>query len=455
MALKVLMLRKKLSEKTAELEQLRTAAAGFVTREAELAQAIEEAQTEEEKNTVETAINDFEAEKETNQQEQNRLNGEIEAIEQNIKDLEEKTPPATNTQNENREKGVVKTMETRKFFGMTMQERDAFFANDEVKTFLQRMREVGREKRTVTGAELNIPNVMMGLLRDNTMRYSKLMKHVNLQQVGGTVRQNILGTIPEGVWTEACDALKELSLGFNQIEVDGYKVGGYIAICNAVLEDSDIQLATVIIDALGQAIGMAVDKAILYGTGTKMPIGIMTRLAEESDPGNRGTHAPTWTDLHTSNLITIDGSTLKEAAFYSALAKAAFVAKSNYSNGSKFWAMSSGTYAEIMSKSIVANMAGAFVASVGQTMPIIGGTIELLDFIPDGDIIGGYGSLYLLAERAGTSIAQSEHVKFIEDQTVFKGTARYDGKPVYGEGFVGINIRNTTPTKTATFAQAD
>lgn len=451
MALKVLMLRKKLTEKQAELEKLRTAAEVFETREAELAQSIEEAQTDEEKAVVEDAVSAFETEKDTNQTEQNRLTEEIETIERDIRALEEKAP-AADPQPEKREKGEVKTMETRKFFGMTMQERDAFFANDEVKAFLKRMREAGMEKRTVTGAELNIPDIMLGLLRDNTMRYSKLLKHVNLQQIGGTSRQNILGSIPEGVWTESCEAVKSLDLTFNQIELDGYKVGGYIAICNAVLEDSDVALATVIIDALGQAIGKAVDKAILYGTGTKMPIGIVTRLAEESDPGNRGTHAPAWTDLHTTNLIKIDGATLKEAAFYSALAKAAYTAKSNYSNGEKFWAMSSNTYAEIISKSIVANMAGAFVASVGQTMPIIGGAIEILDDIPDGDIIGGYGSLYLMAERAGTRIARSEDVKFIEDQTVFKGTARYDGKPVFGEGFVAINIRNAAPTTTASFA---
>jgi hypothetical protein len=37
-------------------------------------------------------------------------------------------------------------------------------------------------------------------------------------------------------------------------------------------------------------------------------------------------------------------------------------------------------------------------------------------------------------------LAQSEHVQFIEDNTVFKGTARYDGRPIFGEAFVGITI---------------
>ena len=452
MALKVLMLRKRLTDKQQELDALKRAAEAFSAREAELADAIEEASTEEEKQTVETAVAAFEEEKNQNASDQAKLSGEIESIESEIRELEEKEPKPAPAEPEKRDKGVYHTMETRKFFGMSAQERDAFFANSDVKDFLQRVRQIGREKRAVTGADLLIPEVMLGLLRDNTMRYSKLISKVNLQRVGGKARQNIMGTIPEAIWMEMCDALKELEFGFNQIEVDGYKVGGYIAICNATLEDSDIALASVILDSLGQAIGLALDKAILYGTGTKMPIGIMTRLAQTTDPGNRGASAPKWTDLHTSNLLKVDGTTMKEAPFYSALLKAAFTAKSNYSDGRKFWAMASSTYADIMSKSIVANMSGAFVASVGQTMPIIGGDIVLLDFIPDGDIIGGYGSLYLLAERAGTTLAQSEHVRFIEDQTVFKGTARYDGTPVFGEGFVGINIKNAAPTTTMTFA---
>ena len=51
----------------------------------------------------------------------------------------------------------------------------------------------------------------------------------------------------------------------------------------------------------------------------------------------------------------------------------------------------------------------------------------------------------MLAERAGVQLATSEHYRFVEDQTVFRGTARYDGKPVIAEGFVGIGIAGTAP----------
>lgn len=161
-------------------------------------------------------------------------------------------------------------MNTRKkFFGMNAQERDAFFASEAVKDFLQRTRDMAMQKRTVTGADLTIPTVVLELIRENIESYSKLVSRVRLRSVSGRGRQNVMGAMPE-----ACASLNELDFGFSQTEVDGYKVGGVIYICIATLEDSDYDLASEIITVLGASIGIAVDKAILYGTGVKMPQGI-------------------------------------------------------------------------------------------------------------------------------------------------------------------------------------
>ena len=84
-------------------------------------------------------------------------------------------------------------------------------------------------------------------------------------------------------------------------------------------------------------------------------------------------------------------------------------------------------------------------------MPLINGDIIELSFIPDDNIVFGYLPAYLLAQRAGTEISQSEHVKFIQDQTVFKGTARYDGRPAIAEAFGVLTISSAAPTTTVTF----
>jgi len=262
-----------------------------------------------------------------------------------------------------------------------------------------------------------------------------------------------MGAVPEGIWTEAVGKLNELSFGLNQVEVDGYKVGGFIAIPNPTLEDSDLNLANEIMDVLGQAIGLAVDKAILYGTGVKMPLGIATRLAQTEKPSNWGANAPEWTNLSETNLIKFDPTGMTSQEFFAELLLYLGVAEPNYSAGGTFWAMNRKTRMKLLSKAVTFNAAGALVAGVNSTMPIEGGDIVELPFVPDNDIIGGYGDLYLLAERAGANLASSEHVKFTEDQTVFRGTARYDGMPVFGEGFVIVNINNTAPTTSITFPQ--
>lgn len=86
-------------------------------------------------------------------------------------------------------------------------------------------------------------------------------------------------------------------------------------------------------------------------------------------------------------------------------------------------------------------------------MPVIGGAIEILNFMPDYVMVSGYFDLYTLAERAGQQFASSEHVRFLQDQTVFKGTARYDGAPAIAEAFVAIGLNGTSVDATAvTFA---
>jgi HK97 family phage major capsid protein len=182
-----------------------------------------------------------------------------------------------------------------------------------------------------------------------------------------------------------------------------------------------------------------------------MPTGIMTRLAQAAQPSDWDSYAPTWTDLRATNLLKIDG-TLTDIKFYQAMIKAMGTPKPNYGNGGLFWIMNPKTFSTLQAKALVFNAAGAIVSGQTHTMPIIGGNIVTLEFVPENDIIGGYGSLYLLAQRHGMALAQSEHLYFLDDQTVFKGTARYDGKPIFGEGFVAININNQNLTTTATFA---
>ena len=347
-------------------------------------------------------------------------------------------------------------MNVRAFDSLSMDTRKQIVEREDVKEFLERMRNMKGNTRAIQGGELEIPVVFLELISENMYRYSKLLNRVRVRNVPGEARQTIAGTVPEAVWTEMCGAINELTFVFNQITLDGYKVAGYVPVCNSLLEDtvSNLDLASWIVEMLSESIGLAEDKAILYGKGSAshMPLGIVTRLAQDSQPDGYPANAPAWVDLSDTNIIKINGTSLTGAEFWAQLAMAAGNTFTRYNRGEQFWAMNSKTYATLKSKLITFTATGDIVANLFGTLPVINGNIDILEFMPDGDIVGGYGDLYLWADRRAMAIDSSEHAQFIQDNTVFRGKARADGAPIIPGAFVAININNVNVTTAMDFA---
>ena len=464
--LKVLMLRRSADAKKAELAELERKDSDFITREAELETAINEVEpgNAEQEEAVNAEIEKFEADKTAHEEAKQQLSADIEGIEAEIAEIERNAPvpPAPEKKTNKTERGDMHMdinirslpMTRRAFDALPVEQRNTIIAQDDVKTFLGQLRGMRGQSRAVTGAELTIPVVFLELISENMFRYSKLLNRVRIRYVNGQARQTIAGTVPEAVWTEMCGAINELNFVFNQVTLDGYKVAGYVPVCNSLLDDNDINLASWIVEMLSESIGYAMDKAILYGKGSaaRMPLGIVTRLAQETQPSDYPANAPAWQDLHESNILQIGGADVTGAEFWSALMTATGATYTRYNRGTMFWAMNSKTYATLKSKLITFTATGDIVANLFGSLPIVTGDIDVLEFIPDGDIIGGYGDLYLLAMRSGMMIESSYEVQFLQDNTVFRAKQRADGMPVIPGAFVAININNQAVTTAMDFA---
>lgn len=464
MALKALLLRKRLDDASRRMDALKAEEEALKTREADLEKAIAEMPEDadmETRNAVEESVAAFEADRNELQNKTADLTREIGELEAELAEEEAQAEPPAETPEappeetfeERKDEIKMRIPETRaRMFGANQQERAAFFAREDVKEYLAEIRACIREKRALSNVGLTIPDVFLGVLRQNIEGYSKLYKHVNVRQIGGDGRMVVMGTIPEAVWTDCCANLNELDLQFNDVELGCWKVGGFFAVCNATLEDSDLDLASELVSALGQAIGLALDKAILYGTGTRMPLGIVPRLAQTSKPGDYPATARDWADLHSSNIKTTAATGV---GLYQAIVTNMAAAKGKYSRGQLVHVMNETTYAYMAAQAMSINGVGIVTTGIGATMPVVGGVIEILDFVPDYNIVSGYFDLYLLAERAGEKFASSEHYRFVQDQTIFKGTARYDGQPAIAEGFVVNAVNNQSASTASTFADDD
>lgn len=450
--LKALLLRTKIDAAQKALDALLTAKTERETRAAQLEADIKELAektdaTAEERSAVESAVNALEAETTAGDEEIRAAQETLDALKNELQQIEatqrEAKPQATNEPAEKpttrKETYQMSMYKIRAINEMTIEQRQAFAAADYNVEFAKQLRAI----TATPNAKVLVPKEDLPMLRDTVERYSKLIKHINKKNVKGQARQRIFGAVPEAVWTEMSANINELTLSADgTVEIDGYKVAGFVPVDNWLLQDNDIDLIDAALDALAQGVAKAVDKAILFGTGSHMPTGIATAILGSET-------------LAATNKIDISAANSTGVKLFQNVLTASGAAKDNYSDGEEFWAMSPATYKKFVSEALTINAAGAIVSGMGKEMPVIGGAVEQLSFIPDNLVIGGYGSLYLLGEREGCTLAASSDAKFTADQTVYRAVARYDGKPVKPEAFVVIGINGTaaaTAVATVTFA---
>lgn len=464
MAIRTIILRKKISDQKKALEALKSVRDGFADkraelekREAEIVASVDEASTDEERTAVEEAADQFDQDQKAfendvaeNEKQISDIETEVSDMERELAEIEEAQSrtvpplpdePAGETPKKTTKKsGGKRTMfKTRAIRMMSVAERDALVARDDTQEFLKKIRTLIAEKRGLSGGEYTITETIMGLINEDIIEYSKLYKHCRVTRLSGKGREIVMGTAPEAFWEEACDPIYELAASMAQVEVDQFKVAGFIPLCNALLEDSDIDLLDEVMTLILQSIGFALDKAIIYGTGVKMPTGVVTAIDDDDE-------------IKLTNEVKIGTSDSVGIKLFQALLAAVAETENKYARGELTWCMNGKTYRRLQSESLSINAAGLLVSAVNGTFPVLGGAMEVLTFIPDKNIVVGYFELYVLAERKGMTIDQSEHVKFIQDQTVIRGRARYDGKPAIVKAFAVIAFDNTNPTTSVDFA---
>ncbi|MBQ7491196.1 MAG: phage major capsid protein [Clostridia bacterium] len=461
MALKVLMLRARLNARNADMTALQQTRETLRQRSAELESDINEAATEEELNVCDQAVSDLDTQITENDAAIDTLQAEIDDITRQIAELEaaqergnDQADPAPAAENERRNDPMpYNATADRRWFGLSYEERDRIMQRDDVKNFAAQLRAMRGQTRAVTNADLGIPTVLLGLLENNFERYSKLVSHITVHTVKGTGRLNIAGTVPEAFWVEATAAVSELTLSFTNLELDGAKVCGYAAIPNATLEDDDdLRLITTVMEMIFKAMGLAFDKAVIFGTGTNMPVGFVTRLAAATQPAWWGTKQGTFTDLSATHVLKLNLLAKVGAEFFQPLLAALGVADPAYSDGKPVWVMNRKTHIDLLTRCLAFDMNAALLAGMNNTMPVIGGEIIEEECMSDYNIAGGYSSLMIGLHRTGAKVSYSDLPMFIQDQTVFKGTDRWDAKPARGEGFVVVSYNNVNPVTTATFA---
>lgn len=418
--LKRLKLEKELKQQRAALTALEEQEAAFRTREQELTAALEEAQTEEDMQTVSEEIEQLESDvaaagveekKGTVAAEIERIEGELADLDERARKAREKTPAnqterGDNKMNKARVRELLKTGE--------------YYERAEVKEFYDKVRNL----RAVTGAELTIPDIVVNRIMDISGDYATVYPLVDRITARGTTRILIDTDTTAATWTEACGTIPTGDVGtVTNVDFDGFKVGKIVFVDNCLLEDSIINLDEYVTKKIARALALALDKAILLGEGAsaKQPDGIIPKL-----------------NAANKKSIAADANLLKNLA-----KSVGLIDTGEDAIGEIVVVMSRKTYYNrIVEYTINVDSNGNVVGKLPNLNKpdLLGLRVVFNNFMPEDDVLFGDFDKYTLVERQDISIDNSIHVKFAEDQTAFRGKGRFDGKPTNANAFALVTI---------------
>ena len=278
MALKSLMLRKKIEDKKKELEAVK-AAGDFETREAELEKSIEEAETDEEKDAVDAEIDKLEAEKKEAEDKIEGLEREIEALDQELAAIEE-------GQKDKRKDGKV---EMSKFGRDSMEYRTAFRDYIQTGKLNKEILEFDKRNDAVsTSSDLGVllpETIVQEIIKGVGEVHGQLYDRVRKTNLKGGVKY------PIGSFTAAFNRITETTKSDRQ---DPGGITGYVSFGYKI---GEIRLARTLLQAvlsvpvfeqefsktIAEAYVKAMDIEIMSGTeANNQCVGILTEAAAQN-----------------------------------------------------------------------------------------------------------------------------------------------------------------------------
>ncbi|MFH5187667.1 phage major capsid protein [Paenibacillus sp. TAB 01] len=421
MAIRQLILSKKIEQRNNALADLLIEEENLQKRSSELEAAAAEAKTDEEITAVEEETTELEATAAKLDEQKSKIQGEIAELEGELEQLNAK-PPADNTRSKNQERGAEMAGEISRQQTRKLLESGEYYNRSEVREFYDKFKSL----RAVSGGDLTIPQVVINRIMDIVGDFTTLYPLVDKIRVSGTARILIDTDTAAATWIEKNAALPTGDVGtITNVDFDGFKVGKVVFVDNYLLQDSIINLDDYVVRKIARAIAKALDLAILKGTGAanKQPAGIIPAIPVGNQKTVEADQKLLVNLLKNVGLIDTGDDSVGEIV--------AVMKRQTY-------------YNRLLEYTININSEGNVVGKLPNLRkPDLVGLQVIFNQNMDLDqVMFAEMSQYTLVEREDISIDRSEHVKFVEDQMTFRGKGRFDGKPVRPAAFALITIED-------------
>jgi HK97 family phage major capsid protein len=232
-------------------------------------------------------------------------------------------------------------------------------------------------------------------------------------------------------WTAEAGDKTNATPAFRQLEFNLKKLTGLAYVTDELLEDAGA-LEQVLSQAFAEEIGFKLDDAVIRGTGAGMPLGILASPALVTVAAEGGQDVDTvisenimnmWSRMYApsrTNAVWFIHQNVEPQLFRLEMPVALGGVPAYMPPGG----LSASPYGTLFGKPVI--------------------PIEQADTLGDvGDIILADMGQYILVDKGGIQSAVSMHVRFTNDETVFRFVYRVDGQPWWHDDLTLFNSTTT------------
>ncbi|ACQ54572.1 phage major capsid protein [Clostridium botulinum] len=284
------------------------------------------------------------------------------------------------------------------------------------------------EKRGFTELEVTLPKTVFDRVFEELEQNHPLLSEITFQNTTAVTEWIRRTTDCEAAWWGALtDPIKkELSHGFDKVKTDMYKLSAFMPVSKAMLDLGPEWLDRYVRTVLSESISLALEAAIVAGTGKDQPIGMIKNLkGAVVDKVYPDKEAKTLTDFTPGTLGKEIMAPLTKTGKRSVPSVLILV------NPLDYWE-------KIFSATTFLTQQGTYVFGV---MPIPAKIVQTVA-VPKGKLIAGMGKDYFMGVGSGQKIEFSDEYRFLEDERTYLAKQYATGEPKDNESFLVFDITN-------------
>ena len=303
------------------------------------------------------------------------------------------------------------------------------------------------------GVEELVPATVFERVFEDLEQSHPLLQKITFVNTTGVTEWIVSRGVNPAWWGKLCEAVKKvLDNGFDVINMKQFKLSGYIPVCKAMLDLGPVWLDRYVRTVLVESLRIALEQAIVDGTGKDMPVGMMRDMSKQTS----GEYAEETAEPITAlDAATMGGLMARLSKFNIEGVDDPIYRNVNPSdvvlivNPTDYWS-------KVFPAKTVLTANGEYV----QVLPVPVSDLQSTA-VPEGKAVIGVASDYFMGVGSTLKIEASDEYHFVEDERIYLAKQYANGQPKRNDSFIVLDISalgttttTTKPTTTTTTTQA-